>query len=263
MSILEQIEADIKEFLDKGTKLFFNERDFQVNLAFFLMNKRIYDNIFLEYSLPLLSKKMKEKEAEWEKKGRDLSFFQRGGNKSEASIRIDVVVEKDGLFYPIELKYKTKQKNGEIQRFKEDFGKIEILKNHGARNIGRYSFWKDVARLEFIKDSFEKVKGGFCVFITNDDKYTKKPTDSSENFTMQEDFTEPLKGPLFWKDDFKLGNTTLPKFSLQGKHKIKGWSWRSFVLGCDTNSGNSSLIDQSNELTEDKKINFYYYIVEV
>ena len=35
MSVLEQIEADIKEFLDKGTKLFFNERDFQVNLAFF------------------------------------------------------------------------------------------------------------------------------------------------------------------------------------------------------------------------------------
>ena len=78
---------------------------------------------------------------------------------------------------------------------------------------------------------------------------------------MQEDFTEPLKGPLFWKDDFKLGNTPLPTFSLQGKHKIK--RWRSFVLGCDINSGNSSLIDQSYELTEDKKINFYYYIVEV
>ena len=42
MNILKQIEIDIKEFLREKikTKLFFNESDFQLNLAFFLMEKK-------------------------------------------------------------------------------------------------------------------------------------------------------------------------------------------------------------------------------
>jgi len=44
MSCLYKIEKDIREFLEETPKLFFNERDFQVNLAFFLMKKEYYDN---------------------------------------------------------------------------------------------------------------------------------------------------------------------------------------------------------------------------
>ena len=35
MNCLYKIEKDIREFLEQTPKLFFNERDFQVNLAFF------------------------------------------------------------------------------------------------------------------------------------------------------------------------------------------------------------------------------------
>ena len=41
-----------EEFLSKNTKLFYNERDLQVNLALFLKSKGYYNNVFLEYSLP-------------------------------------------------------------------------------------------------------------------------------------------------------------------------------------------------------------------
>ena len=40
MSCLYKIEKDIREFLEETPKLFFNERDFQVNLALFLMKQR-------------------------------------------------------------------------------------------------------------------------------------------------------------------------------------------------------------------------------
>ena len=71
----------------------------------------------------------------------------------------------DNYFYPIELKYKTKEQNGSFERFQENLDNLEILKDHGARNLGRYSFWKDVARLQFVKDVLTKRKEEFVCLL--------------------------------------------------------------------------------------------------
>ncbi|WP_462352611.1 hypothetical protein [Capnocytophaga leadbetteri] len=156
MNILKQIEIDIKEFLREKikTKLFFNESDFQLNLAFFLMEKKKYDNVFLEYSVPLKSEQIKDKVGFWEKLGRK-PFF---SNKEK--IDIDIVIEKGALFYLIELKYKLKSESITLERFGERMEKVDIFKDQGGVPRGRYDFWKDVARLEFVRGCFEDKFGG-------------------------------------------------------------------------------------------------------
>ena len=56
MSIFDQIEEDIKEFLDKELKekgrVFLNEWDFQMNLSLFLTHIKGY-KVHLEYVVPL------------------------------------------------------------------------------------------------------------------------------------------------------------------------------------------------------------------
>ncbi|PBN47238.1 hypothetical protein [Capnocytophaga sputigena] len=55
MNTLQQIEEDIKEFLNKELKegeIFFNECEFQVKLALFFKEKKDY-KVHLEYSVPL------------------------------------------------------------------------------------------------------------------------------------------------------------------------------------------------------------------
>ena len=60
MNTLQQIEEDIKEFLNKELKeegkTFLNEWDFQMSLSLFLTHIKDY-KVHLEYSVPLGEKK--------------------------------------------------------------------------------------------------------------------------------------------------------------------------------------------------------------
>jgi len=56
----QKTRKDIIEFLEKTSKLFYNERDLQMNLADFLKRQNYYDNVFLEYSLPAFSSSEEE-----------------------------------------------------------------------------------------------------------------------------------------------------------------------------------------------------------
>ncbi len=209
---LEKIRKDIKEFLEKNNKkdnkLFFNERDFQVNLASFLREQHYYDNVFLEYSLPASSLKDNREE------------------EVEANIRIDIVVEKSNQFCPIELKYKTKLVEGEgniIERFGEEI-ETELLKNQAAQNINRYSFWKDVYRVERIKRNFSKVIAGFSIFMTNDESYMKTPKGASAPFTMEAGVQHSKE--LKWEEKEKVADSTrskYPEIVLENQYTIKEW----------------------------------------
>ena len=76
---LLSVRFHIEEFLRENSKLFYNERDLQVNLALFLKNKGYYKNVFLEYSLP--------------------TKMLYPNSKSSADVRIDIVVEKMGNLF--------------------------------------------------------------------------------------------------------------------------------------------------------------------
>ncbi|AVM55529.1 hypothetical protein C3V44_07790 [Capnocytophaga sp. oral taxon 864] len=225
MSILDRIEEDIKEFLNKELeeegRVFLNEWDFQMSLSLFLTHIKGY-KVHLEYVVPL-------------------NFLGKKNNKeypfaNKENINIDIVIEKEGLFYLIELKYKTQRATIKFERF----GEINCvsLKDQSRIPMSKYDFWKDVARLEFLKESFEKVKGGLCIFLTNNETYTKGDKGISEKFTMEKG--EPHSGELKFKEgELKEKN---PAFSLSKDYQIEKW----------------------HELTnEETKIAFHYCIVRV
>jgi len=223
MSVLEQIEADIKEFLDKELKvgrIFLNEWDFQMNLTLFLTDIKKY-KVYLEYAVPFVF---------CEKANGTYPFT------NKENINIDIVIEKEGFFYPIELKYKTKKAVIEFERFGET--KTLSLKDQSRIPMSRYDFWKDVARLEFLKRCFEKIRGGLCIFLTNNYIYMNKEEGVSEMFTMEKD------RPHFGKLEFKEGELKEKNsaFSLLENYQIDQW------------------YDVTNNET---KITFHYCIVRV
>ena len=225
INTLQQIEEDIKEFLDKEleekARVFLNEWDFQMNLYLFLTHIKGY-KVHLEYVVPL-------------------KFFVEKNKKkypfaNKENINIDIVIEKEGLFYLIELKYKTQRATIKFERV----GEINCvsLKDQSRIPMSKYDFWKDVARLEFLKESFEKVKGGLCIFLTNNETYTKGDKGISEEFTMKKG--EPHSGELKFKEG-KLKEKN-PAFSLLGEYQIDKWY---------------------NIKNEKTNIDFHYCIVEV
>lgn len=208
---LEKIRKDIKEFLDKNSKLFFNERDFQVNLASFLREQHYYDNVFLEYSLPEHIGFVGEEET------------LESETDLDSNIRIDIVVEKGGKYTPIELKYKTKSTEGDtIVRFGKLI-KAKLLKDQSAQNINRYLFWKDVQRIETIKKHFQpNIVAGFCIFMTNDENYTKTPKGASASFTMEAENQRPKK--LDWEGEVADSTRSkYPKIVFENQYIIEKW----------------------------------------
>lgn len=82
---------------------------------------------------------------------------------------IDLIVELDDVIIAIELKYKTKKLDNFIFN-NESFN----LKNHGAHNLNRYDFIKDIWRLEnFLSQGYPKRTIGYAIFLTNDSAYQK------------------------------------------------------------------------------------------
>ena len=140
--LIEVVKQDVLNFLNSNKELLFNERDFQMHLATYLRNTSKYDDVDLEYYVP----------------HQTLSNY-----IWESELRLDILVRKGSEFLPIELKYKTKKVNKDILRFGEKISDIIVLKNQGAQDWGKYDFWKDVRRVELVKQRFRNVKNGLAV----------------------------------------------------------------------------------------------------
>ena len=73
---------------------FYNERELQVKLASFLEQTKNYTHIYLEYYVPVKNNKKADllPDYQW-----------------NSEIRMDIVVNYEDSYIPIELKYKTKK----------------------------------------------------------------------------------------------------------------------------------------------------------
>ena len=164
-NLIEIVQKDVFAFLESYNELLFNERDFQMHLATWLRNSdNHYDDVDVEYYVP----KTELDNYIW-----------------DSELRLDIVVKKDGEFCPIELKYKTKKVESQICRFDEMLDdKVVVMKNQGAQDLGMYDFWKDVRRVELVRNRFKNVKGGLAVFVTNDQLYTKASRQNSNNYLL-------------------------------------------------------------------------------
>lgn len=163
-TLLKKVYGDIIKFMkEEEYDVFFNERDLQMHLAIYLQkSNNKYDDVEVEYYVPVFNKG----------KEKILNNY-----NWDTEIRLDIVVVKDDEFLPIELKYKTKKTKESISlnRFNKEIKDIDILKNQSAQDLGCYDFWKDVRRIEVIKDNYkENVKNGIAIFLTNDSFYWKE-----------------------------------------------------------------------------------------
>ena len=143
------------------------------------------------------------------------------------NLYIDIVVEKKGEFLPIELKYKTAPLKKDIDRFGEVLQGVDVLKNHGARDLGAYDFWRDVNRIECLMKRFGNVKNGIALFLTNDQGYWTLPKDGTNpnyaNFSMKDGKHSQEKN---WQ-----GNTAMsaarPSFNV---NKVYELEWKDYNL---------------------------------
>lgn len=194
------VQADILSFLDNNNELLFNERDFQMHLATYLRESKHYDDVDVEYYVPQT---------------------ELNGYVWQSELRIDIVVRKEKEYFLIELKYKTKKVEKEIARFGEVLkNKVVVMKNQGAQDLGMYDFWKDVRRIELVRNRFGNVKGGLAVFVTNDESYEKESKASSNhvNFSMSKGKHSIMK---HWLNPNSTCAKTHPNFEVEKEYEIQ------------------------------------------
>jgi hypothetical protein len=198
--LVEIVRADVMAFLESNDELLFNERDLQMHLATWLRRSaNAYDDVDVEYYVP-------QSELDnyiW-----------------DSELRLDIVVKRNGEYCPVELKYKTRKVERQITRFDEALhDKVVVMKNQGAQDLGMYDFWKDVRRVELVRNRFERVKGGLAVFVTNDPLYTKKSRENSNNFlfNMDEGKHSVVK---YWQNPESTCAKTHPDFEVEKEYGI-------------------------------------------
>ena len=188
-------------FLESNDELLFNERDLQMHLATWLRRSaNAYDDVDVEYYVP-------QSELDnyiW-----------------DSELRLDIVVKRNGEYCPVELKYKTRKVERQITRFDEALhDKVVVMKNQGAQDLGMYDFWKDVRRVELVRNRFERVKGGLAVFVTNDALYTKASRANSNNklLNMNEGTHSRAK---HWANPESTCAKSHPDFDVEKEYRIE------------------------------------------
>lgn len=201
-TLVDLVRNDVCAFLKSNKELLFNERDFQMHLATWLRNSyNNYDDVDVEYYVP----------------SQVLDHYIW---KSE--LRLDIVVKKDGEYCPVELKYKTKKVKRQITRFDEDLtDDVVVMKNQGAQDLGMYDFWKDVRRVELVRNRFQRVKGGLAVFVTNDEFYTKGSKETSNNYLFNMSAGKAHSKQKHWANPESTCAKTHPNFEVEKAYSIE------------------------------------------
>ena len=199
MALIDVVYKDVKQFLETNEELLFNERDFQMHLANYLRWAGHYDDVYVEYYVPL---------------------SELTGYIWDNELRMDVLVRKGKEYLPIELKYKTKTVRKKLLRFNEEVsGEVEVMKNQGAQDLGKYDFWKDVRRIEIVRKRFSAIKNGLAVFVTNDPAYLKAGRESSNHFKFS--MIEGVNGKeKHWLDKDSTCCKTHPDFEVEKDYSI-------------------------------------------
>ena len=223
--LMEVLRNDIEKFLTTNTSLFFNERDIQVTLALYLILTKNYDEVDMEYSVPL---------EELEKRRVD---FETGKFPWHNNMSVDIVVKKGDEYVPIELKYATRSVDKEIFRFGEKMkSNAPIIKNQAASNLIMYNYWKDVRRLETLCGIFHHIAGGIALIITNNSTFWNKPHEGSNYVAFDMSAGRIMTSGLkeWGKDTSPEIVKTHPSFNLIGTYLC---NWHNTVIDAYTANG--------------------------
>jgi len=160
--------------------------------------------------------------------------------KLAPKMHLDLIVNRDGLRFPIELKYKTK--GFEWSSANEAFH----LKSHGAQDIGKYDCLIDIMRIEQLSTILPDFGLGYVVWLTNDASYwnpLKKCDAICKDFSLHEGIRK--SGSMHWAANAGSGTTKNreQEILLQGTYQIHWHDYSSF--------------------TQHKNGNFRYVLVEI
>lgn len=145
------------------TSYFTREQDIQIALAHFFETSGAFDRVFVEQHIPA-------------------NFIPNYPWTDANNVYIDLVILKDGVYYPIEIKFKTKRQEIPLSVLGND--ELTSLGQQGAQNIGCYDFWKDVKRLELYETCFPQVQQGIMLFVTNDEAYLQPPLNLNAGYAQ-------------------------------------------------------------------------------
>lgn len=147
------------------------------------------------------------------------------------SMHIDILVVIDGVWIPIELKYKTKRCTKIVN------GEKFFLKEHGAKDVNCYLYLKDLQRLEFIRDNTDLFFEGYSVFLTNEQSYLKAPHKKDcvyKDFSLEDGVLK--NGVLKWGEN--TGSGTMKgnekPIEISGSYII---GWQKYSELDDSNTG--------------------------
>jgi hypothetical protein len=185
-----QILQQIITALGLRNSFFLREIDIQIYLTNYFINTNLFDNVFVEYHIP----------------SNLIPNYPWGDN-----IYIDIVLEKDGLYYPIEIKFKTQAQVLPLLVFGDNIN--VSLGQHGAGNIGCYDFWKDVKRIELFEQTFNNVNRGVVLFVSNDITYQNAPGNPNvgyAQFSIHQGRVIPINSVLNWNGNLAVANGRPP-----------------------------------------------------
>lgn len=155
--LMSQLRNDIDAFMRTNSDLLFNECELQIRLTNHLDDSGHYDKVYVEYAVPI--KELHQ---------RNPALLNGASFPWKSNLYVDIVVEKDGKFAAVELKYATYPVNHTITRFGQPLlsGSL-IIKNQAAIDIKMYDYWKDVRRIEVLRQYYPTLVGGIALLVTN------------------------------------------------------------------------------------------------
>ncbi len=151
--------------------------------------------------------------------------------KEAPHMHIDIIVERNGKVYPIELKYKTLEMDCSIE------GEGYNLKSHGAQDIGKYDCLLDIQRLEQCSEILPRFDCGFVIWLTNDPLYWKAPRKAgtmAEAFTLHDGVCK--NGTMSWAPHTGAGTRKGRENPIFLRHSYI-IRWRDYSLVSDTRAG--------------------------
>lgn len=189
------------ESLREKRPIFHSEADFQFALAWEIQRLYPHADIRLEYPAT-----------------------------GEPNKHIDIIVRSEGVVYPIELKYKTKQLSVMIG---DEYYK---LKEHGAQDVGAYDCIKDICRVESFVDNITGFRNGYVIWLTNDYYYWRNPSSPSVGYAEFSIHNGAIKkGVMQWGNTYNAGSIKgrESKLSLRSDYEIV---WNEYST-LNTNNG--------------------------
>lgn len=141
---------------------------------------------------------------------------------NRSDVYLDIVVYDKNEYLPIEIKYKTRSMKTNTHVFGDPEKVVGLLRDQGAQDLSMYGFWKDVYRLELVRDTYPSVKNGIALFVTNDPYYqTNNPNSSVNHFAFRMTDGIIVKGDMRWSKKCSKIAAGHSGFKLTGEYPIQ------------------------------------------